>query len=581
MTDIRALLSEAFSNAIVDAIGPEGAGIDPQLKWAANPTFGDFQANFAMSLGKQLGKPPRIIAQEVVNKLSLKDIASKVEIAGPGFVNVTLSEEAIERMLAEQSSEKQSESAPGSKNERVVIDYSAPNVAKEMHVGHIRSTVIGDALARMLSFLGHEVLRRNHLGDWGTQFGMLVEHVSSLGWAPGKTHEIRDLNALYREAKERFDADPDFATRSRSRVVALQSGEPETVALWRELVLESKHHFAEVYDELGVLLTDEDYFGESYYNDMLAPVTEELLHSGVAVESEGAVCVFPPGFKGQDGNPVPLIVRKKDGGYGYDTTDLAAFRHRVRDLDAKRLIYVTDSRQKQHFAMLFEAAKMAGWLPDGIKAEHVPFGAILGDDGKPFKTRSGDTVRLQDLLEEAVERAYAIVSEKASDLLEEEKRHIAHTVGIGAIKYADLSNDRIKDYLFSWDRMLSFDGNTAPYLLNAYVRIKSIFRKAEEAGVIPSHDALPVGTPEERALAIHLLKFSAAIEQATKHLEPHWLCTYLYELASTFHHFYEKHSVINAPEAKTASSRLALCSLVAGRLKCGLHLLGIETIEKM
>jgi arginyl-tRNA synthetase len=410
---------------------------------------------------------------------------------------------------------------------------------------------------------------------------MLVEHVSSLGWAPGQKHEIRDLNMLYREAKARFDADPDFASKSRLRVVALQSGESETVALWRELVLESKHHFAEVYKTLGVLLTDDDYFGESYYNDMLAPVTDELLRSGVAVESEGAVCVFPPGFKGQDGSAVPLIVRKTDGGYGYDTTDLAAFRHRVRDLKATRVIYVTDSRQKQHFAMLFEAAKMAGWLSDDVKAEHVPFGTILGEDGKPFKTRSGDTVRLQDLLEEAVQRAYAIVNEKAHELSEDEKRHIAHTVGIGAIKYADLSNDRIKDYLFSWDRMLSFDGNTAPYLLNAYVRIQSIFRKAEAAGLAPSPDGVSIGTPEERALAVHLLKFGDTIRQVSRRLEPHWLCTYLFELASTFHHFYEKHSVINAPDAATARSRLAMCALVARTLKKGLELLGIGTIERM
>jgi arginyl-tRNA synthetase len=576
MIDIRAQISKAFATAIAAAVGPEGAGIDPQVKWAANPLHGDFQANFAMGLGKRFGKPPRTVAQDVVSRLSLGAVASKVEIAGPGFVNVTLNDEAIEKMLVAQPLSASAVAAP----ERVVVDYSAPNVAKEMHVGHIRSTVIGDALVRVLTFIGHEVLRRNHLGDWGTQFGMLVEYVSSLGWAPGQKHEIRDLNALYREAKARFDADPEFATRSRSRVVALQSGEPQTVELWRELVLESKHHFAEVYDALGVLLTDDDYFGESYYNDMLAPVTEELLRSGVAMESEGAVCVFPPGFKGQDGNPVPLIVRKKDGGYGYDTTDLAALRHRARDLKATRLIYVTDSRQKQHFAMIFEAAKMAGWISDGIRAEHVPFGTILGEDGKPFKTRSGDTVRLKDLLDEAVERAHAIVNEKASGLPEDEKHRIAHAVGIGAIKYADLSNDRIKDYVFSWDRMLSFDGNTAPYLLNAYVRIRSIFRKAEEAGLAPAQ-ALSMGAPEERALGIHLLKFDDSIEQVSNRLEPHWLCTYLYELASTFHRFYESHSVINAPDPTTAGRRLAMCALVSDTLKTGLHLLGIETIERM
>jgi arginyl-tRNA synthetase len=447
-------------------------------------------------------------------------------------------------------------------------------------VGHIRSTVIGDALARVMGLQGHEVLRRNHLGDWGTQFGMLVEHVSELGWTPGVPHEIGDLNALYRAAKARFDADGDFADRSRKRVVALQAGDAATVALWQELVKESKHHFATVYETLGVLLNDDDYFGESYYNDMLVPTTEELLASGVAVVSDGAVCVFPAGFTGPEGKPIPLIVRKQDGGFGYDTTDLAALRHRARDMGAKRLVYVTDSRQKQHFAMVFEGGRMAGWLAAGVRAEHVPFGTILGDDGKPFKTRSGDTVRLQDLLAEALERAYAIVAQKSPELPEAEKRAIAQAVGIGAIKYADLVNDRIKDYVFSWDRMLAFDGNTAPYLQNAYVRIMSIFRKA---GITPAQaaGAITVATPEEWALALRLLAFGDTVDQVARSLEPHRLCTWLYELAAAFHHFYERCPVANAGDAALRSSRLALCALVAASLKRGLGLLGIGTVDRM
>jgi arginyl-tRNA synthetase len=580
MTDIKSRLAEAFSAAIVAAFGPENS-TDPQLKWAANAAFGDLQANFAMGLGKRLGKPPRAVAEAVVAKLDLKGIEAKTEIAGPGFVNVSLSDSCIAGLVSELAADPRCGAVAAAKPRRVAIDYSAPNVAKEMHVGHIRSTIIGDALARVLSFLGHEVLRRNHLGDWGTQFGMLVEHVSALGWKPGQPHDIRDLNALYKEAKARFDAEPDFAEKSRLRVVSLQAGDEVTVALWRELVQESKHHFAEVYATLGVLLGEEDYYGESYYNPMLAPTTEELLASGIAVESEGAVCVFPPGFKGQDGEPVPLIVRKKDGGYGYDTTDLAAFRHRVRDLKADRLVYVTDSRQKQHFAMIFEAARMAGWLSGDTVAEHVPFGMVLGDDGKPFKTRSGETIRLQDLLSEAVERAYAVVNAKSAELSEAEKRTVARTVGIGAIKYADLSNDRIKDYVFSWERMLAFDGNTAPYLLNAYVRIMAIFRKAAEAGLPVSKEAAAAKAPEERALAIQVLKFDDAVDQVAKSLEPHRLCTYLYDLASAFHHFYESCPVLAAPDEATKRSRLGLCAIVAEAIKLGLGLLGIGTIDRM
>jgi len=581
VTNIQAELAAAFSKAIAAAFGPEAADADPQVKWAADARHGDLQANFAMGLGKRLGKAPREVADAVVAKLALGDLASKLEVAGPGFVNVTLAPAALARLVAELSADGRIGAARAARSERVVIDYSAPNVAKEMHVGHIRSTIIGDALARVLGFQGHEVLRRNHLGDWGTQFGMLVEHVRELGWKPGQKREIGDLNALYREAKARFDAESDFAERSRLRVVALQGGDEETVALWRELVEESKHHFAEVYETLGVLLDSGDYYGESFYNPMLGDVAAELERSGVATVSDGALCLFLPAFKGKDGSPVPLIVRKGDGGYGYDTTDLAAIRHRIRDLKADRLVYVTGAPQKQHFAMIFEGARVAGWLAEGVRAEHVPFGSILGDDGKPFRTRAGESVRLQDLLAEALERAYAIVAAKSPDFSEDEKRAVARAVGIGAVKYADLSNDRIKDYVFDWDRMLAFEGNTAPYLQNAYVRIMSIFRKAgvEHASVLgqaPSVDA-----PEEHALARHLLAFGDVVEQVARSLEPHRLCTWLYELAASFHHFYEKCPVMTAPDETVKRGRLALCAAVAEGLERGLSLLGIATVKRM
>ncbi|OHD17034.1 MAG: arginine--tRNA ligase [Spirochaetes bacterium GWD1_61_31] len=581
MTDIQAFLQQAFSAAIERALGTGFAGTDPVVRCANDSTHGDWQANFAMSLAKRAGRPPRAIAEAVVAAVELGGIASSVEVAGPGFVNIRLTDAFLETMMAELVADQRCGVSIAAHRDIVAIDYSAPNVAKEMHVGHIRSTIIGDALSRVLEFLGHQVLRRNHLGDWGTQFGMLIEHVVELGKTSGQHHDIGDLNALYRESKARFDLDPDFAERARHRVVALQAGEPDTVGFWKQLIVESKKHFGKIYAQLGVRLADEDYFGESFYNSMLAPVMDELVAAGVAVESEGAVCVFPPGFKGRDGEPVPLIVRKGDGGYGYDATDLAALRHRIHDLKATRLIYVVGAPQKQHFDMIFAAGKMAGWLKDGISAEHVPFGSILGEDGKPFKTRAGDNVKLTDLIDEALRRARTIVTEKSPSLAETEKDGIASAIGIGAIKYVDLCNDRIKDYVFSWDRMLAFEGNTAPYLQNAYVRIQGIFRKAAEAGVSIGAAAIRLGTAEERALAMQMLKLGDVLDQVSRSLEPHRLCTWLYDLASIFHGFYEKCPVMNAENAAIKASRLALCREVGRCLQLGLSLLGIATIDQM
>ncbi len=580
MNDPQTTLSAAFSTAIAAAFGDEYAGADPLVRSAQDAAHGDWQANFAMSLAKRMGKPPRAVAEAVIAALDLGSMAESVAIAGPGFVNVKLSADFLARAVYEIAKDERKGVPKAERPELVAVDYSAPNVAKEMHVGHIRSTFIGDAISRVLGFQGHTVLRRNHLGDWGTQFGQLIEHMVDLGLAGG-VKAIGDLNALYKESKKKFDADPAFAERARRRVVALQSGDAETVRLWKLLIDESKRYFGKIYAELGVLLTDDDYYGESFYNDMLAPTAEELKAKGVAVMSEGALCAFPAGFKGRDGEPVPLIVQKSDGGYGYDTTDLAALRHRIRDLGCTRLVYVVGAPQKQHFEMIFAVAKMAGWITEGVLAEHTPFGSILGEDGKMFKTRSGDTVKLTDLLEEALKRAYDIVSEKSPELPEEDKRRIAHAIGIGALKYVDLSNDRIKDYVFSWERMLAFEGNTAPYLQNAYVRIKGIFRKAAEQGVKPADAPTPLSAPEERALAVELLKLPDVIAQVSRSLEPHRLCTYLYGLASLFHSFYEKCPVLGAPDESTKRGRLALCGTVADTLALGLSLLGIETVDQM
>ncbi|MEX0741380.1 MAG: arginine--tRNA ligase, partial [Phycisphaeraceae bacterium] len=467
-------------------------------------------------------------------------------------------------------------------------------VAKEMHVGHIRSTVIGDAVVRTLAFQGHDVIRQNHVGDWGTQFGMLIESVLQRGWAKpdgqGKT-DIGDLNRFYQEAKRQFDADPDFADRARRRVVLLQQGDEQTLNIWRYLVEQSKHHFRAIYDRLDVTLTEDDIRPESFYNDQLPDVVTELENKGLAEQSDGAVCIFMPQFLGTDDKPLPLIIRKQGGGFLYATTDLAAVRHRIRDLHADRVIYVTDARQKQHFAMFFEAARLAGWV-EGVRLDHVVFGTILGEDNKPFKTRSGETVRLVDLLDEAEQRAAGIIAEKNPDLDESERQQVAHVVGIGAVKYGDLSSDRVKDYVFSWDRMLAMDGNTAPYLQYAYTRIRSIQRKAAEAGAAPAaagangfeiagESVQGVTHDAERALVLKLTQFASVVDAVGEHLEPHRMCTYLFDLATTFSSFYERCPVLRADSPTQICTRLALCELTADTLKQALNLLGIDVLERM
>lgn len=577
MADPVHALSARFEAALAAALGAEHARTDPALRRSAHA---DYQANVAMALGKRLGRPPREVAQAVIDRLEVEDLCARVEIAGPGFINLHLRDDYLARELADTAAGDRL-GLPSPAPETVAIDYSSPNVAKEMHVGHLRSTVIGDALARTLEALGHRVIRQNHLGDWGTPFGMLIEHLVDLGLgAEGDAAaEISDLDAFYRAARAKFDADPAFADRARRRVVALQGGDAPTLDLWRRLVAASTRYFNAVYAKLGVTLGDRDIAGESLYNPELPGVLAELEQKGLARESEGALCVFPPGFTGKEGQPLPLIVRKQDGGYGYATTDLAAIRHRLLTLGATRAIYVVGAPQSQHLAMIFEAARQAGWLRPPARAEHAAFGSVLGPDKKMFKTRSGETVKLSALLDEGVERAAKIVREKNLELDPEAGEAVARAVGMGAVKYADLSSDRIKDYVFDWGRMLAFDGNTAPYLMYAHARIRSIFRKAAEEAGDPGE--IVVREPAERALALELLRFGAVVAEVAETLEPHRLCGYLYELAGAFTGFYEKCPVLRAPDEASRRSRLALCDLSARVLARGLDLLGIEAPERM
>lgn len=576
MADPKAELASRFRAALAAAFGEELAGTDPLIRPSS---FGDFQANVAMSLAKTLGRPPREVAAAIVEHLDAGDLCERVEVSGPGFVNLTLRSGWIAEQASAMAADERLGVAPAASPETMVVDYSAPNVAKEMHAGHLRSTVIGDALARLLGFLGHRVIRQNHIGDWGAPFGMLIEHLVDVGAAsPGGELSIADLNVFYQQARAKFDGDPDFAERARRRVVALQTGDPATLALWRKLVEESMRHFHAIYDRLGVLLDDDDIDAESRYNPVLGDVVAELEAKGLTEVSQGALCVFPPGFTGRDGERLPLLVRYSHGGYGYATTDLAALRMRVRDFDATRMVYVVGAPQALHFSLVFAAGRMAGWL-DGHRAEHAQFGSILGPDGKMWRTRSGESVKLADLLDEADERAAKIVQDRG-DLDPPTRATVAHAVAMGALKYFDLSFQRERDYMFDWDRMLSFDGNTGPYLQYAVTRIHSIFRKAGIDDRRAATGRIALGEPAERALALKLLGLGEVVAAVAATLEPHRLCTYLFELATAFTDFYEACPVLQADEP-TRASRLALCALVGRTLTLGLGLLGISVPERM
>ncbi len=572
MLDASGVLAERLRTAF-DAVSP---GADPVLRVSDRA---DYQANGALALAKHLGTPPRQVAEAVVAAASLGDVCSEIEISGPGFINLTLSDEFVARQVAALSLHPRLGVEPAVRPETVVIDYSSPNVAKEMHVGHLRSTLIGDALARVLAFLGHDVVRENHIGDWGTPFGMLIEHLLDVGGAgDAESFSVRDLNEFYATARRQFDQDPVFAERSRARVVLLQGGDAETLRLWRIFVAESMRHAREVYDLLGVLLTEEDTVGESFYNPLLPVVVEELAAKGLLVEDGGALCVFPQGFENRNGEPLPLIVRKSGGGYGYPATDLACLRDRTGRLGAAHVVYVVGAEQTLHLRLVFAVAAMAGYLPDGATAEHVGFGLVLGADGKKLASRSGGSERLVDLLTEGIDRAAAAIAERSGDLPAERRASVAHALGVGAIKYADLSTERVRDYVFDWDRMLAFEGNTGPYLQYAHARIRSIFRRG---GVAPPTGAVPVlAEPTERALGLELLRFGAAVEVTAATGSPSKLCTYLFDLATTFTGFYEACRVLVEDEAVRAS-RLVLCDLTARVLALGLSLLGLEAPEQM
>ncbi len=573
MPDAHSVLLQRLQAAF-DAVLP---GADPVLRASDRA---DFQANGALPLAKVVGRSPRQVAEEIVAAASLDDICAEVEVSGPGFINLTLSDGFIAGQVAALSTDPRLGVEPVALPETVVIDYSAPNVAKEMHVGHLRTTLIGDSLARLLGFLGHDVRRENHIGDWGTPFGMLIEHLLDVdGAANAESFSVRDLNEFYASARRQFDSDPTFADRCRRRVVLLQGGDDETLHLWRIFVAESMRHAREVYDLLGVLLTDKDTVGESFYNPLLPVVVSELDEKGLLVEDDGALCVFPEGFENRAGEPLPLIVRKSDGGYGYPATDLAAVRDRTGRIGATRLLYVVAAEQTLHFRLVFAAAELAGYLPPGVEAVHVSFGFVLGTDGKKMASRAGESERLIDLLSEGIERAESALKERSSDLSPERQAAVARALGIGAVKYADLSTERMRDYVFDWDRMLAFEGDTGPYLQYAHARIRSIFRRAGVAP--PAPGAVPqLGEPSERALALHLLRFPDAVEAAVETYSPSKLCTYLFELATAFTGFYEACRVLVDDEAVRVS-RLGLSDLTARVLGLGLSLLGMEAPEQM
>lgn len=577
---LKQIISDHVKSAILYALGESFKDTDPIIKVSNRAGFGDYQANFAMSLAKQLQQNPRELATKVLQNLASNELFEKTEVAGPGFINLYIKPEFVAQQLMAVSTDPRC-GVGYAEPETIVVDYGGPNVAKEMHVGHLRSTVIGDSIARVLMFLGHRVIRQNHMGDWGTQFGMLIQNMIDQNWQAQTEHSISDLNAMYQAAKQRYDSDDSFAKRARERVVLLQAGDQQTIDLWRTLVAESERHFNLIYQRLGVLLTHDDIKSESAYNDSLAGIVAELEKLGIAESSEGAKVIFLEGYEDQNKKPVPLMIEKSDGGYLYATTDFAAMKYRLKELHASRAIYVIDARQSQHLAMLFAATEKTGWMNKNTRLEHAAFGSVLGDDRRPFKTRSGETVKLADLLDEAEQRALTILKDKSSDLSETVQKNIAQALSVGAIKYADLSSDRVKDYVFDWDRMLSFDGNSAPYLMNAYVRIQAIFRKGDIQAEQLLGKTISLTEAAEKALGLKILAFTDVIEMVAKDLAPHNLCHYLCELAANFHSFYEQCPILRLDDADQRSSRLALCLTTAQILQKGLELLGIQLIDRM
>ncbi|EFU8599693.1 arginine--tRNA ligase [Salmonella enterica] len=576
--NIQALLSEKVSQAMIAAGAP--ADCEPQVRQSAKVQFGDYQANGMMAVAKKLGMAPRQLAEQVLTHLDLSGIASKVEIAGPGFINIFLEPaflaEQVQQALA---SDRLGVSQPT--RQTIVVDYSAPNVAKEMHVGHLRSTIIGDAAVRTLEFLGHHVIRANHVGDWGTQFGMLIAWLEKQQQENAGDMALADLEGFYRDAKKHYDEDEAFAERARNYVVKLQSGDTYFREMWRKLVDITMTQNQITYDRLNVTLTRDDVMGESLYNPMLPGIVADLKAKGLAVESEGATVVFLDEFKNKEGDPMGVIIQKKDGGYLYTTTDIACAKYRYETLHADRVLYYIDSRQHQHLMQAWIIVRKAGYVPDSVPLEHHMFGMMLGKDGKPFKTRAGGTVKLADLLDEALERARRLVAEKNPDMPADELEKLANAVGIGAVKYADLSKNRTTDYIFDWDNMLAFEGNTAPYMQYAYTRVLSVFRKADIDEQALASAPVIISEDREAQLAARLLQFEETLTVVAREGTPHVMCAYLYDVAGLFSGFYEHCPILSAENDAVRNSRLKLAQLTAKTLKLGLDTLGIETVERM
>ena len=576
--NIQALLSEKVSQAMIAAGAP--ADCEPQVRQSAKVQFGDYQANGVMAVAKKLGMPPRQLAELVLTHLDLGGIASKTEIAGPGFINIFLEPAFLATHVdAALKSDRLGVTQPPAQT--IVIDYSAPNVAKEMHVGHLRSTIIGDAAVRTQEFLGHRVIRANHVGDWGTQFGMLIAYLEKQQQENAGEMALADLEGFYREAKKHYDEDEAFAERARSYVVKLQGGDEYFREMWRKLVDITMSQNQLTYNRLNVTLTRDDVMGESLYNPMLPGIVEDLKAKGLAVESEGATVVFLDEYKNKEGEPMGVIIRKKDGGYLYTTTDIACAKYRYETLHADRVLYYIDSRQHQHLMQAWTIVRKAGYVPDSVPLEHHMFGMMLGKDGKPFKTRAGGTVKLSDLLDEALERARRLVAEKNPDMPADELEKLANAVGIGAVKYADLSKNRTTDYIFDWDNMLAFEGNTAPYMQYAYTRVLSVFRKANIDESQLANATVVINEDREAQLAARLLQFEETLTVVAREGTPHVMCAYLYDLAGLFSGFYEHCPILTAESEEIRNSRLKLAQLTAKTLKLGLDTLGIETVERM
>jgi arginyl-tRNA synthetase len=576
--NIQALLSEKVSQAMIAAGAP--AECEAQVRQSAKVQFGDYQANGVMAVAKKLGMAPRQLAEQVLTHLSLDGIAHKVEIAGPGFINIFLAPEFLaENVDRALKSDRLGVSVP--QPQTIVVDYSAPNVAKEMHVGHLRSTIIGDAAVRTLEFLGHNVIRANHVGDWGTQFGMLIAFLELKQQENAGEMALADLEGFYREAKKHYDEDAAFAERARSYVVKLQGGDEYCREMWRKLVDITMSQNQQAYERLNVTLTRKDVMGESLYNPMLPGIVADLKAKGLAVESEGATVVFLDEYKNKEGEPMGVIIQKKDGGYLYTTTDIACARYRYETLHADRVLYYIDSRQHQHLMQAWTIVRKAGYVPESVPLEHHMFGMMLGKDGKPFKTRAGGTVKLSDLLDEALERARRLVAEKNPEMPADELEKLANAVGIGAVKYADLSKNRTTDYVFDWDNMLAFEGNTAPYMQYAYTRVLSVFRKAGIEEQVLENAQVAIREEREAQLAARLLQFEETLSVVAREGTPHVMCAYLYDVAGLFSGFYEHCPILTAESDEIRLSRLKLALLTSKTLKLGLETLGIETVERM